>query len=41
MKTHCKTFNMENKIHRLKITSDPDPLSSDPDPYKNKTDPKH
>ena len=34
MKKHCKTFDRENKIHRVKITSDPDP-------YQNKTDPKH
>ena len=24
-KKHCKTFNKENKIHRVKITSYPDP----------------
>ena len=34
MKKHCKTFNRENKIYRVKIISDPDT-------YKNKTDPKH
>ena len=34
MKKHCKTFNRENKIHRVKVTSYPDP-------YQNKTDPKH
>ena len=33
MKKHCKTFNRENKIHRVKTISDPDP-------YQNKTDPK-
>ena len=31
MKKHCKKINGENKIHRVKITSDP---------YQNKTDPK-
>ena len=25
MKKHCKTFNRENNIHRVKITSDLDP----------------
>ena len=25
-KKYCKTFNRENKIHGVKITSDPDPL---------------
>ena len=34
MRNHCKTFDRENKIHRVEI-------NSDPDPYQNKTDPKH
>ena len=40
MKKHCKTFNKENKIHRVKIIRNG---SEDPDPdmYQNKTDPKH
>ena len=36
----CKTFKRENKIHRVKVTSDPDPYSLEPDPYQNETDPK-
>ena len=37
-----KTFNRENKIHLVIVTSDPDPESDlDPDPYQNETDPKH
>ena len=40
-----KKFNRENKIHRVKVTLDPDPdpqsLETDPDPYQNETDPQH
>ena len=39
MKKHCKTFNKENKIRRVKIIIGNG--SEDPDPYQNKTDPKH
>ena len=31
LKKHCETSNRENKIRRVKITSDPDPLSSETD----------
>ena len=30
MKKHCKTFNRENKIYRVKITSDPKSSETDP-----------